>query len=46
VYCATTWGMLMMHRARVTSLGVAYFAVESVVVALVVALELATVRAR
>lgn len=44
VYCATTWAILMAHWDRVTSLGVAYFAVESAIVALVVALELATVR--
>ncbi|NOU33461.1 MAG: hypothetical protein HOO96_36660 [Polyangiaceae bacterium] len=44
VYCATTWAILMAHRDRVTSLGVAYFAVESAIVALVVALEVATVR--
>ncbi len=45
VYCATTWAVLIAHRARVTSLGVAYFAGETLVVALVVALEIITARA-
>ncbi len=44
VYCATTWGILVAHRERVTTLAFAYFAVESAVVAAVVAIELAAVR--
>lgn len=43
VYCAATWSLLATHRTQVTPLGVAYFAGESAVVALVVALEVATV---
>lgn len=45
-YCVTTLAMVVAYRARITPLGVAYFVGESLVVAAIVALELATARSR
>jgi hypothetical protein len=43
-YCVATWGLLFTLRAEVTPLALAWFGGETAVVALVVALELATAR--